>query len=77
MEKNIGEVIGKYEHFYYHVGQFTLPIDAGCFNKERTEMTSAAKAYIQELTEFPIVSENIRKALEEGFIKKFCLYRYN
>ncbi len=71
------ELIGLYDHVELHVGQFTLPIDAGCLNKERTAFRKEALAYIQEMLRFPHLSDKMRNAVVEGFIKNFCLYRYN
>lgn len=71
------ELIGLYDHISIHVGQFTLPVDAGCLNEDRTAFKAEALSYILELSELPAVSKDLRDTLEEGFIKKFCLYRYN
>ncbi len=71
------ELIGLYDHVELHVGQFVLPIDAGCLNAERTAFRKEALAYIQEMLKFPHLSDKMRNAVVEGFIKNFCLYRYN
>ena len=71
------ELIGLYDHVELHVGQFTLPIDAGCLNEERTAFRKEALAYIGEMLRFPPhLSDKMRNAVVEGFIKNFCLYRY-
>ena len=70
------ELIGLYDHVELHVGQFTLPIDTGCLNEERTAFRKEALAYIREMLEFPHLSDKMRNAVVEGFIKNFCLYRY-
>lgn len=70
------ELIGLYDHINIRVGQFILQIDAGCLNEDRTAFKKEALSYILELSELPAVSENLREALEKGFVKKFCICRY-
>lgn len=74
--RNEIELLRIYDHVQIHVGQFNLPIDAGCLTKDRTAVRKDAIAYVKELADLPPVSEKMRKALVEGFIKNFCLYRY-
>lgn len=75
MRNNI-ELLRIYDTVEIHVGQFTLPVDIGCLTKDRTSVRKDAIEYVKELAGLPPVSEKMRKALVEGFVKNFCMYRY-
>ena len=70
------ELLRIYDTVQIHVGQFILPIDAGCLTKDRTGVRKDAVDYIKEIAELPKVSDKMREAIVEGFIKNFCIYRY-
>ena len=68
------ELIGEYDLVKLHIGQFILDIDAGSFNKERTEFKPEALAYIYDLAEMKRVSLDVRIALEEGYKERFSIH---
>lgn len=65
------QLIGKYEVIRLHVGQFVLKIDAGSFNKERTEFKPEALKYIRDLASMKRVSPATRHMLEHRYDEIF------
>lgn len=69
------ELISEYDLVKLHIGQFVLDVDAGSFNKERTEFKPAALAYIHDLAKMKrVVSIPVRVALEEGYKERFSIH---